>query len=69
MKLVYPAVFTPYEDGSGGYSTSFGAFFFCAEDFCSGGAILEYCPNTKLTGSLSAQNNPVGTAFHLCYNS
>lgn len=54
MKLVYPAIFTPYEDGSGGYLVEFPDLkgcvtggddladaFFMAEDAASGWVLTE----------------------------
>lgn len=69
MKLVYPAIFTPYEDGTGGYAVAFpdlpgcitsgdsmAEALFMAEDAASGWVLTELEDGKKIP-SLSEYKN------------
>lgn len=69
MKLVYPAVFTPYEDGSGGYTVEFpdlpgcvtegddlAEAMFMAEDAASGWVLTELEDGQKVPRATDVRN-------------
>lgn len=69
MKLVYPAVFTPYEDGSGGYTVEFpdlpgcvtegddlAEAMFMAEDAASGWVLTELEDGQKVPRATDIRN-------------
>lgn len=69
MKLVYPAIFTPYEDGSGGYTVEFpdlpgcvtegddlAEAMFMAEDAASGWVLTELEDGQKVPRATDIRN-------------
>ena len=80
MKLVYPAIFTPYEDGSGGYAVEFpdlpgcvtggddmAEAIFMAEDAASGWVLTELgdCKKAPKASEFGSINTEPGQFVNL----